>query len=102
MRELKVITNVIDGTAEIILRGELTSINADKVSASVKSEMKKFSNISIDASELKYLSSAGIRQLILLNTMAVSKGGKLVIKKCSDTAAEILKNVGLWDTFVEK
>ena len=74
-QELSVYKNIIDGVLELKLTGFVTAANAGKILEAVNGEASPFQNVTIDAGELAYVSSAGLRQLVQLITIAESRRG---------------------------
>jgi len=76
---------------------ESTSPNIeDKISEVMGWAVKK---ISLDMENVKYISSAGIRILIIAHKKAVKSGKNLVIAGMSEKVKEILETVGILPLF---
>ena len=91
----------IDGMdATLYLEGnfdETTSIDIEKKLDSVLSgEIKK---LRLDLTDVQYISSAGIRVLIVAHKKAVKSGKKVIIEGMSSKVKDILDTVGILPLF---
>lgn len=57
------------------------------------------SDVLVDASELEYISSSGLRVFLKLNKKAFNCGGHVIIEGLSDEIKEIFEITGLSATF---
>ncbi len=94
-QELSVYKNIIDGFLELKLAGFVTAANAGKILEAANGEASPFQNVTIDAGELAYISSAGLRQLVQLITIAESRNGQVVMRNVREDIREILDMTGL-------
>lgn len=92
-------TFAMDGTAaKITLSGRVDSINAPQLLDAYRkfADEKKISEIAVDMSALDYISSAGLRTLLLLYK---SVGGNFVLHGCTEVVREIMETTGFADAF---
>lgn len=87
--------------AVIALHGELDT----SASQQFATELKPFiddagKDITVDFSELEYISSAGMRTILLLNKNALAKGGKVTIVGMSEDIRQIFQMTG-FDQMIE-
>lgn len=85
-------SKIEDNTLTIYLEGRIDSINSAKIAADIDDELKKFEfdKIILNAKNLEYLSSAGLR--VILNLKKTHNNIKLI--KANQTVYEILDMTG--------
>ncbi|MDR0927415.1 MAG: STAS domain-containing protein [Ignavibacteria bacterium] len=59
----------------------------------------QMSNITIDCSELEYISSAGLRSLMILNKASAAKGEQIFIKSISPIVKDVFDMTGFSSLF---
>lgn len=90
-----------DKQVVVALKGELDSNAAPKFATDIEPVMQEAGKeILLDFTELQYISSAGMRTILLLNKNALSKGGKVVIKGMSEDIKQIFHLTG-FDALLE-
>jgi len=96
--------NVIENSPErivIVLKGELDTLAAKTFAADLEPVMADAGKqIIMDFTELEFISSAGMRTILLLQKTSEDKGGKVSIKGMSDDIRQIFKMTG-FDQFIE-
>ncbi|MCR4641744.1 MAG: STAS domain-containing protein [Lachnospiraceae bacterium] len=97
MDELNIETFFEEGVLKMKLIGRVNAVNAEKIMESAKQYFDGLRTIIIDVAQIEYLSSSGVRQLVQLNTVARSKGGRLFVRNANDIVKEILDGIGLLD-----
>ena len=94
------IKNIDSGHSLVILSGELdtaaTEQFADDLAPLMEGEGKE---ITVDLTELEFISSAGMRMLLKLNKNASATGGKVILKGMSDDIKQIFQLTGLDNMF---
>lgn len=100
MNELKIFTSMDGGTLVMQLVGRVTATNAEQIMVEAKKEYNLFSNVRLDAKDLEYISSAGLRQFMLLMTLTKTKGGQVSIANMNEDVQEILEDTGFIDQLV--
>lgn len=90
--------NIITNNAEkafVEFVGELDTVAAQDLTENLSSVMNEAGkSITIDFSKLEYISSAGMRVLLLLNKNAMEKGGSVSIVGMSEDILQIFQLVG--------
>ena len=90
------ITTTIDGSkATIALSGKLTVQTAVPLKAEVMGLPDTVSDIDIDVTELRYLSSAGLRVFVLATKLAMGRGGAMRLLHPSQDVLDVLAMTGL-------
>ncbi|MDD2811285.1 STAS domain-containing protein [Rhodoferax sp.] len=75
--------------------GRLDTLTASAVEKSLMALlMDDVHSITMDMSELDYISSAGLRVLLVVAKAAKAKGGKLVVQLLKPTVLEVIKISG--------
>ncbi len=95
MNDLTIYTNIKNGTLELQLVGRITTVNAGMLMEEVKKELPSFTNIILDAKDLLYISSAGLRQFMMIAAVTDSKNGKTSIKNMNEDIRKILEDTGI-------
>ncbi len=97
-------TDIIENTPErivIVLRGELDTLAAKSFAAEMEPVMADAGKrIILDFTGLEYISSAGMRTILLLQKTAGAKGGKVSIKGMSEDIRQIFRMTG-FDQIIE-
>ncbi len=88
-REGDVITLAIDGRVD--------TTNAPELQDAVLNAFQKGSNIVLDMEKLAYISSAGLRALLIGQKTATSKGGSQKLIHVGDMIMEIFETTGFSD-----
>ena len=73
----------------IALDGDLNTLTAPELEAALQPHLDKVSQIEIDMAHLSYLTSAGLRVLLVAYTAMSEKGGSLIVKNPNDEIREI-------------
>ena len=89
------VSNKITGDVnEVKLAGRLDVKAARDAEAAFLDAAKQAQNIVLDASELEYISSAGLRALKRLRGLVRENGGRLVLRGVQDDVMEIFEMTG--------
>lgn len=91
------IEKTIEGsTLYLNVIGRLDTTTAPQLEAEINQNISGITELSMDFSELEYLSSAGLR--VLLSTQKVmNKQGNMVLKNVNDTIMEVFEMTGFVD-----
>jgi len=85
----------------IALQGELDTLAAQLFATDMQPVMQEAGKqIVLDFSELEYISSAGMRTILLVQKTVGAKGGKVTIKGMSDDIKQIFQMTG-FDQMIE-
>ena len=76
------------------IEGRIETNTAPEFQNAVLGAFQKCSNVILDFEEVAYISSAGLRGLLLGQKTAQSKGGSMVLTNVNDAVMEVLKMTG--------
>ena len=77
------------------LSGRLNTLTAPQLQEMLVAEFDSAKHVELDFSELAFISSAGLRVLILGRETANVKGGQLTITHVSEAIREVLEMAGV-------
>lgn len=92
------IKTIQDVTVVEIL-GEINGSTAPQAQARILAEAKPNGKMVLDMSQVSYMSSAGLRLLLVTYRSVAGKGGKVVLIGLSEDLAGTMANVGFLDFF---
>lgn len=78
------------------LEGELNSVTAPEFEEVIKNELNNVDSLIIDLAKLSYLSSAGLRALLVAQKIMVKKDG-MVVRHPNNEVMEIFSLTGFLD-----
>ena len=78
---------------------ELDSFNSKEVQDSLKAILEKGSNVMLDMTDCRYISSTGLRVLLFTKKMAAMKGQNLCLKSVSPEVKDIMDVTGFTEFF---
>ena len=81
----------------LALSGRLDTTTAPKLQEALLPEFESANQIELDFSELAYVSSAGLRVLLMGEKAAKAKGGKLTLVGVSAEIMEVFEMTGFAD-----
>ena len=94
------VTKIKEGDKLTIkLSGRIDTNTASQLEKDVYDDLKEFKKIYVDCKELTYLSSAGIRVMIMMRRVLGENGGKLVILNVEGGVKEVFDVTGLSSSF---
>lgn len=82
------------GTLFIELEGRLDTVTSQELASALPIEKRRNLDIDIDFKKLQYISSAGLRLLILFKKEAQATNNKMVIRNINDVVKEIFSVTG--------
>lgn len=85
------IKNENEVTMEII--GRLDTTTAPQLEAEIKKYVEEINSLILDFKQLEYISSAGLRVLLLAQKL-MNKNGKMIIRHVNETIAEVFDITG--------
>ena len=91
---MNVSTRVEKGTLFIDLEGRLDTITSQALGDQIPLEKRKNLDIDFNFEKLEYLSSAGLRLLVLFKKEAQATNNKMVIRNINDVIREIFSVTG--------
>ena len=93
---MDIINNEENGVMSVSLIGRLDSVTAPKLEQLFNDFNEQYKEIVFDFSELEYVSSAGLR-VILLMQKKMNEIGKMTIKNVKESIMEIFEITGFAD-----
>ena len=81
----------------VALSGRLDTTTSPKLQESLIPEFDNETHIELDFKDLKYLSSAGLRVLLIATKTAKAKNGRLTLINVSDDINEVFQMTGFSD-----
>ena len=90
--EMKLINRGNEG--EILLTGALDTVTSVEAEEHFNAAAERFDQIILNMSDLKYVSSAGLRIIKLLHVKMNKKDGKLLISNVNDNVMEVFEITG--------
>lgn len=91
---MNVSTRVENGTLFIELEGRLDTVTSQELGNQLPLEKRKDLDIDFDFKKLEYVSSAGLRLLVLFKKEAQATNNKMVIRNINDVIREIFTVTG--------
>jgi anti-sigma B factor antagonist len=89
------IVKEINGTTmNIALSGMLNSQNSSELQESIMESVEGITEINFDFANLQYLTSAGLRVILVAQQEMDDKNGKMTLKNVCDDIMEIFKMTG--------
>lgn len=89
----------INGITVVEMLGELDSVSAPKVQDQILNLAGKESRILLDMSQVTYMSSAGLRILLMLYRSITDNVGKIVLAGLNEEVREVMAITGFLDFF---
>lgn len=80
----------------VALGGRLDTITAPQLETELKESMEGVQKLVLDFKELEYISSAGLR-VLLMAQKAMNKQGEMIIRNVNETIAEVFDITGFAD-----
>ena len=91
---MNVNTRVKDNTLFIDLEGRLDTVTSQQLGELVPNEKRRNLDIDFNFEKLEYVSSAGLRILVLFKKEAQATNNKMVIRNINDVIREIFTVTG--------
>ena len=85
-----------NGNAMIELEGRLDTTTASELESTIKEILPGLTSLSIDFEKTEYISSAGLR-VLLVAQKAMNSQGKMIVKNVNETIMEIFEITGFID-----
>ncbi len=83
-----------EGKIILYVTGRVDTTTAPDLQTAIFAAFQKENDIVVDFAEVEYVSSAGLRALLLGQKTANSKGGSMVVKNANDSVKEIFSLTG--------
>ena len=78
----------------LTLKGELNTYTANDLDAVIQKDLKNVDSLIIDMNDLTYLTSAGLRVLLVAQKIMNDKKGSVVVRKVNASIMEIFEITG--------
>lgn len=92
------ITSNVDGaSATLVVEGKLTVQTAPELETAVGNLGQGVNNITIDLTDVDYVSSAGLRVFVATDKLTASRGGEFTLLHPVDDVYEVFEMTGLSD-----
>ena len=91
-----------NGNLALILEGKLDAATAPQLQEVLISALEEAKNVELNFADLAYVSSAGLRVLLLGYKTAKEKGISMVLTGVSEDVMEVLEMTGFADILVIK
>ncbi len=89
------ITKDLNGTsATLLVEGRIDTTTAPELQAELNEIIKDADEVTLDLSQLVYISSSGLRVLLSAHKSMTKKGGTLYIKNVSEDVMEVFEITG--------
>ena len=79
---------------QLNIQGKVDTMTAPELHSAILKAFQKSSNVIANFSEVRYVSSAGLRALLIGMKTAKSKGGSFVLTNVSDDVKDVFKVTG--------
>ena len=98
---MKIIKNKVatpEGTVlNVLIDGRIDATNAEEFRDSISTDLKRVKVLNLDFQNVDYISSVGIRSLLLLFKQMRRQDGRMEIININEQVREILKLIGLME-----
>jgi len=89
-----------DGSKLVVMvTGCLDTSTSPDLQGDLDATLAGITDLTIDFTNLEYISSAGFRVLLMANKKLVSVGGTMTVKGCSPAVREVFDMTGFSDIF---
>ena len=89
---------IVDGDrVQLTVEGRVDATTAPQLQNAILTAFQKGNNVSLDCAKLEYISSAGLRALLLGQKTSKSKGGSFVLMNIVPEVMEIFEVTGFDD-----
>lgn len=84
-----------DGTEmTVTLDGRLDTATAPSLEKELGTQMEHAQSLTLDFAKLRYISSAGLRVLLMAHKKMAAKGGRMVIRHVNEMVMEVFEVTG--------
>ena len=88
-----------EGVMVVRMKGEIDSHTAPHVDKQIQPFIDGHQLVLLDMRAVSYLSSAGLRLLLILYRQITGRGGRVVLTGLSDLIKDTMRNTGFMDFF---
>ena len=90
---MKIVKDLKDGNLVVTIIGELNSFTAPELEEVIKNDLNGVKSLVFDFKEVEYLSSAGLRVLLVAQKI-MSKQGKMSLRNVNKSVMEVFEITG--------
>ena len=87
--------NKTSNSIELVISGRLDTGTAPELEAKLKQLDKSIQTLYLNLSDIQYISSAGLRVVLLAHKLMLPTGGKMVIRSPSAFCKQVLSATGM-------
>ena len=80
---------------ELVISGRLDTATAPELEAKLKQVAKDIQTLYLNLQNVQYISSAGLRVVLLAHKLMLPTGGKMIIRSPSAFAKQVLEATGM-------
>ena len=80
---------------ELVISGRLDTATAPELEAKLKQIAKDIQTLYLNLQNVQYISSAGLRVVLLAHKLMLPTGGKMIIRSPSAFAKQVLEATGM-------
>ena len=91
--EIKV--NKTQGAVELIVQGRLDTTTSPQLETMVKEVSKEKVTLYMNLANVEYISSAGLRVVLLGQKMMMAAGGKMILRSPSEFCKQVFEATGM-------
>ena len=79
--------------------GKIDTTTSENFRIAIEDDLENIEYLTLDFSDLDYISSSGLRVLLMLYKKMTAKNGKMIITGCNEMVSEIFDVTGFSDIF---
>ena len=91
---MKIIAQNSESEIRLLIQGRIDTSTSAELQEEIMKSFQKVKHVMLDFEEVPYISSAGLRALLLGHKTAIAKGGSLKILHICDVVREVLQVTG--------
>ena len=92
---MDITVNKAHGTIELIVKGRLDTTTAPQLETKVKEVSKEKVILYMNLQGVEYISSAGLRVVLLAQKMMIAVGGKMILRSPSEFCRQVFEATGM-------
>ena len=86
---------IIGDTVELIITGRLDTTTAPQVESRMRESSQGYNVLVLDLSGVEYISSAGLRVVLIAHKLMAGTGGRMVVRNPSDFCRQVFEATGM-------
>ena len=88
-----------DNKMTAYVSGKIDTSTSEKFLSTIENDLDSIDFLTLDFSNLDYISSSGLRVLLMLYKKMIAKNGKMILTGCNEIISEIFDITGFSDIF---